>query len=75
MQRILIVNPFASGVTERKLAAVQAILPVGTETVLTQATGEQSAVFRAGTSSEHPTVWARTSPTNPFPPPTSPPRC
>ena len=38
--RVLIVNPFASGVTERKLAAVQAALPAGTETVLTQARGE-----------------------------------
>lgn len=40
MRRILIVNPFASGVTERKLAAVQAALPMGTQTVLTQARGE-----------------------------------
>ena len=38
--RVLIVNPFASGVSERKLAAVQAALPAGTETVLTQARGE-----------------------------------
>jgi diacylglycerol kinase family enzyme len=38
--RILIVNPFASGVTERRLAAVQAALPAGTETVLTHARGE-----------------------------------
>jgi diacylglycerol kinase family enzyme len=38
--RILIVNPFASGVSERKLAAVQAVLPPGTETVLTQARGD-----------------------------------
>lgn len=37
---VLIVNPFASGVTERRLAAVQAVLPAGTETVLTQARGE-----------------------------------
>ena len=40
MSRILIVNPFASGVTERKLAAVQAALPAGTETFLTQARGD-----------------------------------
>ena len=40
MRRILIVNPFASGVTERQLAAVQAALPMGTQTVLTQARGE-----------------------------------
>jgi diacylglycerol kinase family enzyme len=38
--KVLIVNPFASGVTERKLAAVQAALPAGTETVLTRARGE-----------------------------------
>jgi len=40
MTRVLIVNPFASGVTERKLATVRAALPTGTETVLTQARGE-----------------------------------
>jgi len=40
VSRILIVNPFASGVSEKKLAAVQAVLPAGTETVLTQARGE-----------------------------------
>jgi diacylglycerol kinase family enzyme len=40
MRRVLIVNPFASGVSERKLAAVQAALPAGTETALTQARGE-----------------------------------
>jgi diacylglycerol kinase family enzyme len=40
VQRILIVNPFASGVNERKLAAVQAVLPAGTETILTQSKGE-----------------------------------
>jgi diacylglycerol kinase family enzyme len=38
--KVLIVNPFASGVSERRLAAVQAALPAGTETVLTTARGE-----------------------------------
>jgi diacylglycerol kinase family enzyme len=38
--RVLIVNPFASGVSERRLASVQAALPAGTETVLTRARGE-----------------------------------
>ena len=38
--RVLIVNPFASGVSERRLASVQAALPAGTETVLTTARGE-----------------------------------
>jgi diacylglycerol kinase family enzyme len=41
---VLIVNPFASGVTERKLAAVRAALPAGTETVLTQARGEATEI-------------------------------
>ena len=44
MSRILIVNPFASGVTERKLAAVQAALPSGTETLLTQARGDATVI-------------------------------
>ena len=38
--RALVVNPFASGVSEAKLAAVQAVLPGGTETFLTQARGD-----------------------------------
>jgi diacylglycerol kinase family enzyme len=44
MSRILIVNPFASGVSERKLAAVQAALPPGTKTLLTQARGEATEI-------------------------------
>jgi diacylglycerol kinase family enzyme len=44
MARVLIVNPFASGVSERKLAAVQAALPPGTETLLTQARGDAIAM-------------------------------
>jgi diacylglycerol kinase family enzyme len=40
VRRVLIVNPFASGVTERRLAAVRAALPATTETVLTHARGE-----------------------------------
>ena len=46
MVRVLIVNPFASGVTERALAAVQATLPSGTETVLTQARGDATEIAR-----------------------------
>jgi diacylglycerol kinase family enzyme len=42
--RVLIVNPFASGVSERRLASVQAALPAGTETVLTQARGEATDI-------------------------------
>jgi diacylglycerol kinase family enzyme len=38
--RALIVNPFASGVTEARLAAVEAVLPAGTETLLTEARGD-----------------------------------
>ena len=44
MARVLIVNPFASGVSERRLASVQAALPTGTETVLTQARGDATDV-------------------------------
>lgn len=44
--RVLIVNPFASGVNERRLAAVQAALPRGTETVLTQAHGDAIEIAR-----------------------------
>ena len=44
MAGVLIVNPFASGVTERRLARVQAALPAGTETVFTQARGDATAL-------------------------------
>jgi diacylglycerol kinase family enzyme len=44
--RVLIVNPFASGVNERRLAAVQAALPPGTETALTQAQGDATGIAR-----------------------------
>jgi diacylglycerol kinase family enzyme len=44
--RVLIVNPFASGVNERRLGAVQAALPSGTETVLTQAQGDATELAR-----------------------------
>jgi diacylglycerol kinase family enzyme len=40
MSRLLIVNPFASGVDAHRLAAVQATLPERTETRLTTAAGE-----------------------------------
>ena len=40
MARVLIVNPFASGVNERRLTSVQAALPAGTETLFTQARGD-----------------------------------
>ena len=40
MSALLIVNPFATGVDEHRLAAVRASLPAGTETHLTTAAGE-----------------------------------
>jgi len=46
MSRLLIVNPFASGVDEHRLAAVRAALPAGTETMLTTAAGEGSEIAR-----------------------------
>lgn len=44
MTRVLIVNPFASGVSQRKLNAVGGALPPGTEIVLTQAQGDATAI-------------------------------
>ena len=46
MGGLLIVNPFASGVGESRLAAVQAALPAGTETVLTHGPGHATALAR-----------------------------
>ena len=46
MTAILIVNPFATGVDEHQLAAVQAALPAGVETRLTTAPGEATALAR-----------------------------
>lgn len=46
MTRLLIVNPFATGVDEHRLAAVQAALPPGVETKLTTAPGEATAIAR-----------------------------
>jgi diacylglycerol kinase family enzyme len=43
---ILIVNPFASGVSEAKLAVVQGALPPRTETVLTHAAGHATLLAR-----------------------------
>ena len=47
MTAILIVNPFASGVDEHRLAAVRAALPPGTETQLTTAPGEATELARS----------------------------
>jgi len=43
---LLIVNPFASGVDEHRLAAVEAALPAGTQTRLTTSAGEGSRIAR-----------------------------
>jgi diacylglycerol kinase family enzyme len=43
---LLIVNPFASGVDEARLAAVRAALPHGTELVMTSARGEATEIAR-----------------------------
>lgn len=47
MAGVLIVNPYASGVTEQNLAAVQAALPGGTETLLTEGQGDAVELARA----------------------------
>ena len=47
MTAVLIVNPFASGVDEHRLAAVRAALPPGTETQLTTAPGEATELARS----------------------------
>ena len=46
MSRLLVVNPFASGVDAHRLAAVQAALPEGTETLITTAPGEATEIVR-----------------------------
>lgn len=46
MTALLIVNPFASGVDEHRLAAVQAALPAGVETRLTASAGEGTEIAR-----------------------------
>jgi diacylglycerol kinase family enzyme len=47
MTRLLVVNPFATGVDEHRLAAVQASLPEETETRITTAAGEAGDIARA----------------------------
>ena len=47
MGRLLIVNPFASGVDAHRLAAVQAALPAVTETRITTTAGEATDIARA----------------------------
>jgi diacylglycerol kinase family enzyme len=47
VSRLLIVNPFASGVDEHRLAAVRAALPPDTETRVTTTAGEGTEIARA----------------------------
>ncbi len=47
MGGLLIVNPFASGVTEEKLAAVRGVLPSATEVVHTTRQGDGTEIARA----------------------------
>jgi len=49
---MLIVNPFASGVDEHRLAAVRAALPSGTETRLTTTAGEGTEIARSAGGAE-----------------------
>ena len=49
MSRLLIVNPFASGVDEHRLAAVTASLPSDTRTELTTAAGEATQIAGSAT--------------------------
>jgi diacylglycerol kinase family enzyme len=44
--RVLVVNPWASGVDEQRLAAVRAALPEGTELRMTSARGEATEIAR-----------------------------
>jgi diacylglycerol kinase family enzyme len=52
VSRLLIVNPFASGVDEHRLAAVRAALPEDTETQLTTTAGEATEIARSAQASE-----------------------
>ena len=62
MTRLLIVNPFASGVDSHRLAAVQAALPAGTETRLTTAAGEATEIARETRAAwTRSTFWAATA--------------
>jgi diacylglycerol kinase family enzyme len=52
IRRLLVVNPFASGVDEHRLAAVQAALPPGTETRITTVAGEGTEIARTASDVE-----------------------
>ena len=61
MTRLLIVNPFASGVDEHRLAAVQAALPADTETRITTGAGEATEIARSAGAVEASTCSAATA--------------
>jgi diacylglycerol kinase family enzyme len=46
MSRLLIANPWATGVSEARLASVRAVLPEGTELLLTSTAGEATELAR-----------------------------
>jgi len=52
VRRLLIVNPFASGVDEHRLEAVRGALPPDTETRVTMAAGEATEIARGVTDAE-----------------------
>jgi diacylglycerol kinase family enzyme len=52
VSRLLIVNPFASGVDEHRLAAVRAVLPEDTEIRLTTAAGEATEIARSSSEAD-----------------------
>jgi diacylglycerol kinase family enzyme len=52
VSRLLIVNPFASGVDAHRLASVQAALPTDTQTRVTTAAGEATEIARAVTDAD-----------------------
>jgi diacylglycerol kinase family enzyme len=52
VRALLIVNPFASGVDQHRLAAVQAALPPGAETRFTSSPGEATEIARDVTAAD-----------------------
>ena len=52
MSRLLVINPFASGVDEHRLAAVRAALPDDTEVRLTTAAGEAIEIARSASEAD-----------------------
>ena len=57
MRRVLIVNPFATGVTEERLAQVRRALPRGTELLVTTRQGQATEMARESAASNGTTVF------------------